>query len=111
MISRTMSAPGRVGPYEGPEKSSLIENKLLSKEMYRYLEIEDSTHISCKTFLNLFWNKVKSDSLINPKDRREVLPDENLRNLLKIDTSTKVTIYNMHFFLSQHVLREIEFQI
>jgi chromatin remodeling complex protein RSC6 len=106
-----MSAPGKVGPYEGPEKSSLIENKLLSKEMYRYLDMEESTPISCKTFLNLFWNRVKSDCLINPKDRREILPDEKLRNLLKIDTSTKVTMYNMHLFLSHHVLREIEFQI
>lgn len=107
MISRNMSAPSRVGHYEGPKKSSVVENKILSKEMYEYLEIEDSTCVSCKTFLKLFWDRVKLDCLINPKDRREILPHEKLRKLLNIEPKTVLTIYNMHIFLSQHVLREI----
>ena len=107
MLSRNMSAPSGIGCYDGPQKSSLIENKILSKEMYEYLEIEENTRVSCKTFLKLFWNRVKSNCLINPKDRWVILPDEKLRKLLKLDTNLRLTVYNTNLFLTQHVVREI----
>ena len=47
-------------------------------------------------------NYIKEHTLQNPENRKEILPDSNMKKLLKLDKNQTITFFTMQKFMAPH---------
>jgi upstream activation factor subunit UAF30 len=52
------------------------------------------------------WEYIKANQLQNPSDKREILCDAKLKKIFQ--NKSKVTMFNMNQFLSNHLLEKVD---
>tara|TARA_Y100000389_G_C17164528_1_gene366081 strand:- start:38 stop:418 length:381 start_codon:yes stop_codon:yes gene_type:complete len=85
--------------------SSFTKPTLISSELALFLGQPEGTKLE-RTDVAIYINAyVKDRHLHNPTNGREILPDETLIKLLKIQEGDQLTYFNLQKYLSPHFVR------
>jgi upstream activation factor subunit UAF30 len=76
----------------------------ISKELSTFLDIAPDTLISRTQITKELCNYIREKDLQDPSDRRVIIPDQRLLDLLKTDE--KLTYFSLQKFINPHILRE-----
>lgn len=82
--------------------SGFAKPALVSDEMYTFLNVEKGTLIARVDVTRKINEYIRANNLQNPTDKRQILPDAKLRELLKIGPDAHVTFFNVQSYLSPH---------
>ncbi|GMM38360.1 Tri1 protein [Saccharomycopsis crataegensis] len=89
-------------PPPRPKRGGGMPQSLLSNELKAFLNVD--CPLPRTDIVKRVWAYIKEHDLQNPKDRREILCDENMRPVF----GKKVTIFSMNKVLSKHLFSENE---
>lgn len=74
----------------------------ISPELCKFIGVDKGTELA-RTFVTKFMtNYIKEHTLQNPENRKEILPDSNMKKLLKLDKNQTITFFTMQKFMAPH---------
>ncbi len=83
-------------------QSGFIKPRPLSSELCEFLDIDKNSLKGRNEVTSLINEYIVKNNLRDNKDRRIILPDEKLKNLLKIDESISLSYFNIQKYLKIH---------
>ena len=109
--SHKVSNMKRRNPNRAKNNSSgFMKPVKISKDMTKFTGWDSSELKSRVDVTRYICNYVKENNLQNPDDRRQIVPDKKLRNLLKLDKAAlkdePLTYYSLQKKIQPHFLKE-----
>lgn len=83
------------------EEKGFNRKMAVSNQLCDFLKVRRGTKISRSDAIKGITSYVRENNLQNPVDRREIIPDEQLTNLLSL-TFEKLDFYNLHKYVKRH---------
>ena len=85
-------------------QSGFVKPKSLSPEMCEFLNIDKDSKLGRNQVTSMINDYIVNNNLRDSKDRRIILPNDDLRKLLglKDDDKTVITYFNLQTYLKQH---------
>ncbi len=83
-------------------QSGFIKPRALSPEICDFLKIDRSSLKGRNEVTSLINNYIVENNLRDSNDRRIILPNEELKNLLKIDDTVSLSYFNIQKYLKIH---------
>ena len=77
----------------------------ISGDLATFLETNPEEPITRVHVTKKLCQYIKEKDLQNPKDRREIIPDEKLKNLFNMIPDEKLTYYSMQKQIQQHIFK------
>lgn len=78
----------------------------ISADLASFLETSSDEPITRVHVTKKLCQYIKENDLQNPSDRREILPDEKLTSLFRLDDQNyKLTYYSMQKAIQQHIFK------
>ncbi len=74
----------------------------VSDELCEFLSIDKNTLIARTTVTKKIHDYIKTNSLKDEKDGRNIIPDDSLTLLLKLEKDDTLTFFNLQKFLNKH---------
>jgi chromatin remodeling complex protein RSC6 len=74
----------------------------LSDELCTFLGLSQGSELSRTAVTRLLNQYIKDNKLQNPEDKRTILPDDKLKELLRLSGEEKVTYFNLQSFMKPH---------
>ena len=85
--------------------SGFAKPTLISQELCKFLNKDSGTEMARTDVTKIISQYIKDNNLQNPKNRREILPDKKLKNLLKVSDSDNVTYFNLQKYMKHHFIK------
>ena len=82
--------------------SGFIKPTLISSELAKFLGQPEGTMLPRTDVTKSINAYIKEHKLQNPKNGREIFPDDTLRKLLKIPKGDELTFFNLQKYMSPH---------
>jgi len=76
----------------------------ISAELAKFLNLEEGLLVSRREVTNKLIAYVKEFNLQNPADKRKIIPDEKLTNILQQVDDVPITFFNLQTHLKKHFL-------
>tara|TARA_E500000331_G_scaffold354980_1_gene409360 strand:+ start:1824 stop:2429 length:606 start_codon:yes stop_codon:yes gene_type:complete len=91
----------------GFRKPTKISDEMLTfmKEFYKKPDMEELQ--SRLDVTNSIIEYIKANNLQNPSARKEIIPDNKLKKLLKVPNNEKVNFFQLQKFISQHIPKNV----
>lgn len=87
------------------QPSGFIRPTLISDELASFLGKESGTEMARTAVTNLINNYIKSNSLKDLKNGRQINADDKLSTLLKLEKDDVLTYFNLQKFMKHHFIR------
>lgn len=87
--------------------SGFAKPTTVTDEMYTFLGMDAGTPIARVDVTRKINEYIKTNNLQNPSDKRQIMPDAKLRDLLKLSPNDHVTFFNLQTFLSKHFVKTV----
>jgi hypothetical protein len=88
------------------QPSGFIRPTLISDELASFLGKESGTEMARTAVTNLINNYIKSNSLKDLKNGRQINADDKLSTLLKLEKDDVLTYFNLQKFMKHHFIRK-----
>lgn len=88
------------------QPSGFIRPTLISDELASFLGKETGTEMARTAVTNLINNYIKSNSLKDLKNGRQINADDKLSTLLKLEKDDVLTYFNLQKFMKHHFIRK-----
>jgi upstream activation factor subunit UAF30 len=85
--------------------SGFVKPTAISKELAKFLGVEDNTMIARTDVTKLITAYVKEHKLQAPNNGRQILPDKKLMGLLNCKSSDEVTYFNLQKYMKPHFIK------
>lgn len=82
------------------EPSGFAKPSLLSDDLCEFLNVPQGSKMARTEVTKKLTEYIKTNDLQNPQNRRQIILDDKLKRLLKVDVDTIVTFFNIQRFLS-----------
>ena len=82
-------------------KSGFNKPTQVPEPFCRYLNIDQSIELPRTHVTSLLYKHIKEAGFLNPEDKREVFPDEELRTLLKMEQDEELKFENFQHYVSR----------
>jgi chromatin remodeling complex protein RSC6 len=82
--------------------SGFAKPTVLSNELCGFLGLDEGSERSRTEVTRMLNHYIKEHDLQNPTDRRNILPDDKLKGLLRLSGDEKVTYFNIQSFMKPH---------
>ena len=85
---------------------------LLTPELYKFLhehsnpQIEEGQLVPRKDVTKMLNRYIIENKLRNDKDKRQIIPDENLKRIFNCTDSDQVTYFNLQTYLKHHFIKQ-----
>lgn len=74
----------------------------ISAELCKFIGVDKGTELA-RTYVTKFMtNYIKENTLQNPENRKEILPDTNMKKLLNLGKGETITFFTMQKFMAPH---------
>ena len=77
----------------------------ISNEMCDFLGVDRGTELSRTEVTRRITAYIKTNNLVNPKNRREIKPDAKLKKVLEVGPNDDVTYFVLQRYLSKHFIK------
>ena len=77
----------------------------MSKELCKFLNEPDGTEMARTVVTKHITDYVKKHNLQNPENKRQILCDDKLNSLLKVDANTPLTYFNLQKYMKVHFIK------
>ena len=91
---------------EGRSLSGFAIPSLLTPELYKFLQIEEGKLVPRKDVTKLLNKYIIENNLRNDKDKRQIIPDDNLKRIFNCTDSDQVTYFNLQTYLKHHFIKQ-----
>jgi chromatin remodeling complex protein RSC6 len=81
---------------------------LLSEELYVFLKIEPGNRIPRKDVTRMLNDYIKANNLRDEKDKRKILPDDNLKKIFNWTPEDNITYFNLQTYVKHHFIKDIK---
>lgn len=80
----------------------------ISDELAEFLNLEKGSLLARTDVTRLINQYIVKNNLQDPKDRRHIIPDDSLRNIMQLekDSTENVTYFNLQRFIKHHFMKE-----
>ena len=87
-----------------PKRSSsgFAKPTIISKELCDFLQKSYGTEMARTEVTKHLTTYIKDHNLQDKSDKRKIIPDEKLKNLLKVQNDEQVTYFNLQKWLKPH---------
>ena len=85
--------------------SGFVKPTAISKELAKFLGVEDNTMIARTDVTKMITAYVKEHKLQAPTNGRQILPDKKLMGLLNCKSSDEVTYFNLQKYMKPHFIK------
>jgi chromatin remodeling complex protein RSC6 len=83
---------------------AFVAPTLISDELAIFLDKPLGTVISRETVSRAINTYIRVNGLQDPTNSRKINPDENLRNLLRLNTGAELTYFNIAKYMKHHYI-------
>tara|TARA_B100001564_G_C20581164_1_gene643210 strand:+ start:482 stop:1024 length:543 start_codon:yes stop_codon:yes gene_type:complete len=77
----------------------------LSDELYKFLNIQPGTMIARKDVTKMMNNYIVENSCRDDKDKRKIIPNEELKKLFGCEDNTQITYFNLQTYMKKHYVK------
>lgn len=77
----------------------------LTNELYEFLKIQKGTLIARKDVTKMINEYIIENDCRDPKDKRKIIPNEELQILFKCDPDEHITYFNLQSYMKQHYVK------
>jgi chromatin remodeling complex protein RSC6 len=84
--------------------SGFAKPSSITSELATFLGIDSSLQLARTDVTSKVIAYVKEHNLQNPENKRQIVPDEKLRDLLQAPTEEVITFFNLQTYLKKHFL-------
>jgi chromatin remodeling complex protein RSC6 len=85
--------------------SGFVKPTAISKELAKFLGVEDNTMIARTDVTKMITAYVKENKLQAPSNGRQIIPDKKLMGLLNCKSSDEVTYFNLQKYMKPHFIK------
>lgn len=80
----------------------------ISDELAEFLNLDKGSLLARTDVTRLINQYIIKHNLQDPKDRRHIIPDDSLRNIMQLekDSTENVTYFNLQRFIKHHFMKE-----
>jgi upstream activation factor subunit UAF30 len=101
--TRGSRSPAKPNSAKKPRKAGTQPPYRLSEELQDVVQVDV---LPRPQVVSKLWEYIKANQLQNPSDKREILCDAKLKKIFQ--NKSKVTMFNMNQFLSNHLLEKVD---
>jgi upstream activation factor subunit UAF30 len=101
--TRGNRSPAKSSSAKKPRKAGTQPPYRLSEELQAVVQVDV---LPRPQVVSKLWEYIKANQLQNPSDKREILCDAKLKKIFQ--NKSKVTMFNMNQFLSNHLLEKVD---
>lgn len=80
----------------------------ISEEMLEFAGKEAGTKMGRLEVTKSITEYIKENELQNKDNKREIIMDEKLKKILKVEEGTKLTYFNLQRYISPHIKKQVE---
>lgn len=77
----------------------------VTKELCEFMNKSDETEFARTEVTKMLIQYVKENHLEDSNNKKNILPDEKLKNLLKIEHGEELTYFNIQKFMNKHFIK------
>ncbi len=90
--------------------SGIAKPSKISPELASFLKVDPEVHLARTDVIAQIAKYIKANNLENPTNRREIIPDKDLTQLLGMDKNNKekITYFNLQRWMKQHFPKAAE---
>lgn len=77
----------------------------LSNELYTFLKIQPDTLIARKDVTKMINEYIKENNCRDEKDKRKIIPNDELKKLFKCDGDAEITYFNLQTYMKHHYVK------
>tara|TARA_B100000405_G_C16671385_1_gene405969 strand:+ start:686 stop:1174 length:489 start_codon:yes stop_codon:yes gene_type:complete len=77
----------------------------LSDELYSFLNIQPGTMIARKDVTKMMNNYIVEHNCRDDKDKRKIIPNEELQKLFGCDQDAQITYFNLQTYMKKHYVK------
>jgi chromatin remodeling complex protein RSC6 len=105
-IAQKQGAKKRRNPNKAP--SGFVRPTPISKELAIFLNLPIGTEIARTEVTKEINNYIKQNDLKNKTNGRNIIPDEKLKVLLKLEDTDELTFFNLQRYIKHHFYKNIK---
>jgi len=88
--------------------SAFSKPTAISEELCKFMNLPKDTQKSRIEVTNFIIGYIKEKNLQNSDDKRIILPDKKLKNILSVSKEDKVTYFNLQSHLKRHFIKDVK---
>jgi chromatin remodeling complex protein RSC6 len=86
--------------------SGFAKPTLVTKELCNFLNKDEGTKMARTEVTKLISSYIKENNLGNTIDKRNINPDNKLKQLLNVSDDETITYFNIQKYMNQHFIKE-----
>lgn len=94
----------KVKKKRGRKPSAFIIQSRISDDLAKFLNVPLNTLMARTDVTRRICEYISNNRLQDPNDRRIIIPDQKLSELLKYDNNSKLSYFNLQMFLKKHIV-------
>lgn len=75
----------------------------ITTQMARFLDLDDSIILTRLDVLNMVWKYIKVNNLINPENRKQIIPNKELNDLFRLSPGQTLNLYTLLNHITHHI--------
>jgi len=108
-IAQKQGAKKRRNPNKSP--SGFVKPTPISQELAVFLNLPIGTEIARTEVTKEINNYIKQNDLKNKSNGRNIIPDEKLKVLLKLQDTDELTFFNLQRYIKHHFYKNIKAEV
>jgi chromatin remodeling complex protein RSC6 len=85
-------------PYADPTK--------ITKELCEFMQLEENSKVARTDVTRTLISYIKEHKLQDPTNKKRIVPDEKLKNLLGLENEDELTYFNIQKHMNKHFIKE-----
>ena len=87
-------------------RSGINKESKVTDELCDFLNVLHGTLLARTTVTTMINKYIKDNKLQNPENKRKIIPNKELRNLLKIPEGEEITFFDLPRYMNLHFVKE-----